>query len=194
MEFLEGPAGIVGFAYNGLDLSTTFDGPFGYEEIKYNKISYKCDGSLVKTINPKEDVPNYFCVSNGRDSLSQFEFSGAGGYVVFTGAEAGQNWYKLYLRKINGTNYIFAGDICDNDDNANRDEDFYLNETAYNKMLNQEKISICAAIYGGGYDGDKAYKKIANITYLNHLLKSDYAQNYIKTWDKMVETFRVEAK
>jgi len=108
-----GPAaGMDGnFYYDGLEVSNIFKGPYAiYRDIDMDKITYKCGGSLLVTSAGKQ-LPNFNCKTNGKDSLSQYEYSAASGNGFATGAPYSLRWYKLYAKNIDGTNFIILGSL-----------------------------------------------------------------------------------
>ncbi|MEI7741758.1 MAG: hypothetical protein WCJ29_04595 [bacterium] len=78
-----------------------------YEPV--DAISYQCDGSLVKLASSGAGVPNFYCETNGKDSLSQYEFSSAGIGDFATGDTPSINWQKVYIKKAGDKNvFIFV--------------------------------------------------------------------------------------
>jgi hypothetical protein len=91
------------FAYQGLEISTKIYGPYAvYKTVETakdnNKITYKCDGSLTKTGETygvyTTNEPYFDCQTNGKDVLTQYEFTAAEGHpVLTTGGDFGKFWH-----------------------------------------------------------------------------------------------------
>lgn len=153
------------FYYDTLEISNTFQGPYAiYEKTNMDKISYKCDGSLLVT-SKGEQFPNYYCETNSKDFLSQYEFSAANGNGFATGGGYSEFWYKLYIKKINGINYTFSsrliGDTTDSDD----------------KHSNIKK-----------YNED--YQRLSNKKYLDEILTDEENKKKIEEWDEFIENVK----
>lgn len=91
---------------NSVSISDFVTAPYQSDDL-VALVRYRCDGSLVKGGGGK-DVPNYYCETNGKDFLSQYEFSTAGTSSFATGDAPWIGWYKLYIKKAGSKNiFIF---------------------------------------------------------------------------------------
>lgn len=157
-----------GFSYQGLEVSPRMYPPYGVNQTietpaENAKITYKCDGSLAKKAGA--NYPNFYCETNGKDSLTQYEFSGADGYpILTTGADYGESWDKIYIKKVNGLNYIFRGSVAG------------------------------GSVVGWSSDeSEEKYKTITAKTYLDDLLKAPEFTKSLALWKPIVDSFKVES-
>jgi len=163
------------FYYQGLEVSTKLYGPYAvYKSVETpeenNKITYRCDGSLAKTGEPNgkytKSEPYLDCQTNQKDSLEQFEFSGAAGHpVLTTGGDYGKYWQKIYIRRLAGLNYIFSGSVSADY------KDSWSSDSSMDK-----------------------FKEMSGRAALDELLKNPRYTRTIALWKILVDSFRVEAK
>ncbi|MFA5829993.1 MAG: hypothetical protein WC843_05915 [Candidatus Gracilibacteria bacterium] len=157
-----------GFSYQGLEVSPRMYPPYGVNQTietpaENAKITYKCDGSLAKKAGA--NYPNFYCETNGKDALTQYEFSAADGYpILTTGADYGESWDKIYIKKVNGLNYIFRGGVSFDD------------KGIWSSDQSEEKYNMLTAK-----------------TYLDDLLKAPEFTKSMALWKPIVDSFKVES-
>jgi len=144
---------IIVFSYdnlrisNGLYRANSGRGPI--------EIVYNCNGPLVDIENIKVE----YCETNGMDYLTQYEFSDLSSSGFGTGGGTSWMWYKLYIKKINGVDFVLQGIIGDDRVDGPR---FYTQEQ-------KEK-----------------YDKLSSKNYLDDLLKEKKVNENIEKWDNFV--------
>jgi hypothetical protein len=163
-----------------LEISPKLYPPYGIYQIietpqDNNKISFKCDGSLVK--KPKSEsgadwknftknVPNYYCETNGKDFLSQFEFQTASVYpVLTTGGDYGEGWVRVYIKKAPDLNYFLLGSVTA----AGGANDYWITG-----------------------DSSEKYAQLTKKDYLDGLLKNPKVLQSVTLWQNIAGSFRVE--
>ncbi len=157
------------FYYNGLEVSTTFKGPYAvYTNL--DQITYFCDEAMLRYNDldfmglGRKKINFQYCETNEKDMLTQFEFSAADGIGFATGGEAVEKWYKLYIRKISGRDFIFIGKL----------KGEYVNTHSENNEEFKERISY-----------------ISSKKYLDEVLEDEENKERIKEWDRFVDLFDV---
>lgn len=163
------------FIFQGLEVSTKLYGSYAvYKTIETpednNKITYRCDGSLAKTGDKvgeyTKDEPYFDCQTNGRDFLTQYEFNGAAGApILTTGGDYGKKWNKIYIKRLDGLNYIFMGSLS----------------------LNYEDN------WSSDYSMEK-FRELSSRDALNELLKAPFNTKSLALWQMLIDSFRIEAK
>ena len=149
------------FTYDDLHVTTRICGPYMiYRQVK--NPTYACDGSFM-TDNEGNQEPHYYCDTNGKDYISQYEFNGVTSYCsedgtgFATGGEVTKTWNKMYMKKINGKNiYIFG-------------------------MLKQDFIDLYEAKEG-------VYQNTISKKYLDTLLSDNENKETVKKWDTIVQS------
>lgn len=148
------------FYYNRLEITTEVKGPYQiYKPV--TKVNYQCDGPLIYYSNG-EPVNYQYCETNGKDFLTQYEFSAADGIGFATGGGHSDRWYKLYIKKVNEQNLFFIGEL--KGDFA--DTDFSNYEKEFNRLSTQE--------------------------YLDEIIEDKENQEKIKQWDYFIEKTNFE--
>lgn len=122
------PAGATNFYYNNLEISDQAKCPYAICK-PVNEVNYKCDGPLIYKKNG-DPAPNYYCETNGKDSLTQYEFSPANGNGFATGGEYDTKWYKLYIKKFGNKNIFFFGNL--------KGDTYYLDDSKKREKLSQK--------------------------------------------------------
>lgn len=80
-----------------LEIATKFEGPYSYG---VSQSKFQCDGPFVK------DSAYFYCETNKKDFLSQYEFNGTGAFIGSTGGDFLKDWRKIYVRQV-GDKQIF---------------------------------------------------------------------------------------
>ena len=161
----------LGFTYDGLEISPKLYGPYGiYTAVETpeqnQKISFKCDGSLVQP-SDKKPIPTFYCSTNGKDYLTQYEFQTASVFpMITTGGEYSVAWKKVFIKKSSGFNYFFLGNLGRNEPGY---DDYWI-------------------------AGDSAEKYAAKSSKkaLDNLVKYPPNSTKIAEWQKIADSFRVE--
>lgn len=158
------------FTYLGLQISNKVFGPYAaYKPIitpaENNDVTYKCDGSLVKTGEKyNDDVPNMDCVTNNTILLAQYEFSAASGSpMLTTGGDYGESWKKVFIKRGENLNYFFIGTLSD------QLSDFWLIGEPIGK-----------------------YRKMTSRESLDNLIADPGISAKLDVWQEMVKSFQVE--
>lgn len=158
------------FSYLGLEISGKVFGPYAiYKPIvtysENNQVTYKCDGSLVKTGEKyRDNVPTLNCQTNDTNLLAQYEFSAASGSPqLTTGGEYGVAWKKVFIKRGINLNYFFIGNV------SNDFNDYWLAGDAIGK-----------------------YRKTSSNESLNKLLNRPDVTAKLDAWQEMVKSFQVE--
>ncbi len=169
-----------GFSYNDLEISPKLYSPYRINQTietpaENAKITYKCDGSLAKQMLERtkkytENFPNFYCETNGKDYLTQYEFGAADGYpVLTTGAEVGESWEKIYIKKVAGLNYIFRGSVWRVGGNADDSNIWWSIDEPEDK-----------------------YKRVTSKSNLDELIKDPEFTKSLALWQPIVDSFKVE--
>ncbi len=148
--------GATSFDYNGLEISDKARCPYAICK-PVNEVSYKCDGPLIYESND-DPAPNYYCETNGRDNLTQYEFSPANGTGFATGGGYITGWYKLYIKKFGNKNIFFFGN---------------LKGDTYDTDIDSAD--------------SKKFKKLSQKAYLDEILRDEENKKRIAEWDKIFE-------
>ncbi len=165
------------FFYNWLEVSKTFKWPYRYGEADIENISFSCDWSLILW----KWVDWEYCETNWVDFLSQFEFSPADWIGFATWGELDEQWYKLYIKKINEINYIFIGKIWDRLDI----KPWLCDEEKSSKCHNSEEDINNY----NEYIKERDY--ISSKNYLDKILENSLNKEKIKDWDIFVNSFDI---
>lgn len=193
------PFNVGGFSLYGLTYYPQYRGPYAvYKPIDPTKISYVCNGSLVFNSNGTPR-PFQYCETNGKDSLSQYEYSGAGDGFS-TGAGYGEIWQKVYVKRLNGVNFIFSTSlpgqvVLTNDASFGEIFEAYDVLVGY-KFMDSDKISSSIRMKSS-FSGDeyaKAEKELAPLikeiraiissrAYLDLLLANPDTRQKLRVWD-----------
>jgi len=169
IDYVKDEWNYAGISYNGLEISPRIYSPYGiYKAVETpednSKITFSCDGSLVKKANT-EDVPNFYCETNSKDYLTQYEFQGASAYkITATGGEYYEGWGKVYIKKTPELNYFFFGKI----------------PADYSESLASDLAT------------PEEFKRLTQKSYLNEVLTKFSESPLLESWDKIVNTFKVE--
>ncbi len=193
------PFNVGGFSLYGLTYYPQYRGPYAvYKPIDPTKISYVCNGPLVFNGNGTPR-PFQYCETNGKDSLSQYEYSGAGDGFS-TGAGYGEIWQKVYVKRLNGVNFIFSTSlpgqvVLTNDASFGEIFEAYDVLVGY-KLMDSDKISSSIRTKSS-FSGDeyaKAEKELAPLikkirtiissrAYLDLLLANPDTRQKLRVWD-----------
>ena len=168
-DFVKEEWNYAGISYNGLEISPRIYSPYGiYQAVETpednSKITFNCDGSLVQK-GSTGDVPNFYCETNNKDYLTQYEFQGASGYMITTtGGEYYEGWVKVYIKGTGGLNYFFLGKI----------------PADYSESLASDLAT------------PEEFKRLTQKSYLDEVLTKFSESPLLESWDKIVNTFKVE--
>lgn len=193
------PFNVGGFSLYGLTYYPQYRGPYAvYKPIDPTKISYVCNGSLVLNSNGTPR-PFQYCETNGKDSLSQYEYSGAGDGFS-TGAGYGEIWQKVYIKRLNGVNFIFStslpGQVVLTND-ASFGEIFEAYDVlVWYKFMDSDKVSSSLRTKSSFSSDEyaKAEKELAPLikeirtiissrAYLDLLLANPDTRQKLRVWD-----------
>lgn len=100
------------FKYKYIEVTTQLQTPYGQGLSTLKKgVSYNCNGPFIV------DREFFYCETNKKDFLSQYEKNGAESFVVTTGGdydpEVDGYWKKMYVRKIGNTDVFFIVNLID---------------------------------------------------------------------------------
>lgn len=158
--------------YEGLTINTKLAWPYSIYNNSFDpvKISFVCDGPAIPyTPHATESDDGAlkktlarFCKTNTKDLLRQYEFSAVdvAGVGFATGGEIEEQWYKLYIKKIQGHNYFFIG------------------------KLKGEKLSSDTE------NRAAVYNRLSSADFLEGLLKDPQNKANIEKWDTFVAAVR----
>lgn len=138
-------------------------------EIPIEEITFSCDGPLAYEKGVEEQLPSFYCETNGEDFLEQYEFNSIP-VQLGTGGGFAEYWKKIYIRKIDGENFVFMGALN--------------GEGAHDRGKEYNTITP---------SGQEEYEKYANKAYLDQILADPENQERIASWDAFVESFRIES-
>jgi hypothetical protein len=90
------------FSWRGTRVSTQLQSPYGKGTEKIKKgVAYTCDGPFI------DNSPYFYCETDGKTYLTQYEFNAATAFAVATGANYGENWKKITVRKVGDKDVFF---------------------------------------------------------------------------------------
>ncbi|MCK4795938.1 MAG: hypothetical protein KAT05_01080 [Spirochaetes bacterium] len=145
---------IIVFSYDNLGISSGLYRPnSGRSPIE---IVYSCSGPLVDI----ENIRVEYCETNGVNYLTQYEFSDLSSSGFGTGGGTSWMWYKLYIKKINGVDFVLQGIIGD---------DWIDGPNFYTQKQNEK------------------YNILSKKKYLDDLLRKKKVNENIENWDNFVD-------
>lgn len=90
------------FSWRGTKVSTQLQSPYGKGTEKIKKgVAYTCDGPFI------DNSPYFYCETDGKTYLTQYEFNAATAFAVATGGDYGENWKKITVRKVGDKDIFF---------------------------------------------------------------------------------------
>ncbi len=90
------------FNWNDLQITTQLNAPYGKGTEKIKKtVNYRCGTPFI------EGSPYFYCETNGKDFLTQYEFNAATSFAVVTGGDYIENWKKITVRKVGNHDVFF---------------------------------------------------------------------------------------